>query len=362
MLQPFLDDGSVEQVRVNLEGAKYTLAVPAYLHEAGLARLRRHREVSQRTRRRDLRHRARQRRQRPRARDDPQERVRARRLQARRIERAGHAGAGRARRAREAAGRVPRLGAAPDEHAFRPALPDRRRRLFRAGLRRRHGQHGRSQGLPAGMPERRSTAAEPRFHGRSRERADGPDPVRQGLGGRARARMGPTPPARTRPLARRRTDVRRPPGDRGVPQGGARESPVGVRAVGHRAQDPGRRLGDRGRRMHQARSARLLRRRGGLPDRVDTVRRDDAHGGAGAGADRPDRGARIPGAPFVGARRVRRDQPALHHEPGLLGGDARDADAGARRRDHRDRRSACRSASGAPSDPPCTRRCAPCST
>jgi glycine betaine/proline transport system substrate-binding protein len=36
MLQPFLDDGSVEQVRVNLEGAKYTLAVPAYLHDAGL--------------------------------------------------------------------------------------------------------------------------------------------------------------------------------------------------------------------------------------------------------------------------------------------------------------------------------------
>ncbi|MCE3284029.1 MAG: opuAB, partial [Steroidobacteraceae bacterium] len=36
MLQPFLDDGSVEHVRVNLDGAKYTLAVPAYLHEAGL--------------------------------------------------------------------------------------------------------------------------------------------------------------------------------------------------------------------------------------------------------------------------------------------------------------------------------------
>jgi glycine betaine/proline transport system substrate-binding protein len=36
MLQPFLDDGSVQQVRVNLEGAKYTLAVPDYLHEAGL--------------------------------------------------------------------------------------------------------------------------------------------------------------------------------------------------------------------------------------------------------------------------------------------------------------------------------------
>jgi glycine betaine/proline transport system substrate-binding protein len=36
MLQPFLDDGSVEHVRVNLDGAKYTLGVPDYLHEAGL--------------------------------------------------------------------------------------------------------------------------------------------------------------------------------------------------------------------------------------------------------------------------------------------------------------------------------------
>ncbi len=33
---PYLADGSVEVVRANLEGAKYTLAVPAYLHEAGL--------------------------------------------------------------------------------------------------------------------------------------------------------------------------------------------------------------------------------------------------------------------------------------------------------------------------------------
>jgi len=33
---PFLSDGSVEVVRMNLDGAKYTLAVPAYLHAAGL--------------------------------------------------------------------------------------------------------------------------------------------------------------------------------------------------------------------------------------------------------------------------------------------------------------------------------------
>jgi glycine betaine/proline transport system substrate-binding protein len=36
LLKPFLADGSIDDVRVNLEGAKYTLAVPDYLYEAGL--------------------------------------------------------------------------------------------------------------------------------------------------------------------------------------------------------------------------------------------------------------------------------------------------------------------------------------
>ena len=36
MLQPYTDDGSVEVVRHNLVGAKYTLGVPDYLHDAGL--------------------------------------------------------------------------------------------------------------------------------------------------------------------------------------------------------------------------------------------------------------------------------------------------------------------------------------
>lgn len=35
-VQPYLDDGSVESLRVNLEGAKYTLAVPSYVYEAGV--------------------------------------------------------------------------------------------------------------------------------------------------------------------------------------------------------------------------------------------------------------------------------------------------------------------------------------
>jgi glycine betaine/proline transport system substrate-binding protein len=35
-VEPYSKDGSVETLRANLEGAKYTLAVPRYLHEAGL--------------------------------------------------------------------------------------------------------------------------------------------------------------------------------------------------------------------------------------------------------------------------------------------------------------------------------------
>lgn len=35
-IKPYVDDKSVEVVRANLEGAKYTLAVPAYLFDAGL--------------------------------------------------------------------------------------------------------------------------------------------------------------------------------------------------------------------------------------------------------------------------------------------------------------------------------------
>jgi glycine betaine/proline transport system substrate-binding protein len=35
-IRPFLDQGTVETVRTNLEGAKYTLAVPKYLYDEGL--------------------------------------------------------------------------------------------------------------------------------------------------------------------------------------------------------------------------------------------------------------------------------------------------------------------------------------
>lgn len=36
MIKPYLDDGEIEKITTNLEGAKYTLAVPAYVYEAGV--------------------------------------------------------------------------------------------------------------------------------------------------------------------------------------------------------------------------------------------------------------------------------------------------------------------------------------
>ncbi len=36
MIRPFLDDGSIEQVATNLTGAKYTMAVPKYVYDAGV--------------------------------------------------------------------------------------------------------------------------------------------------------------------------------------------------------------------------------------------------------------------------------------------------------------------------------------
>ncbi|MCH9050153.1 MAG: choline ABC transporter substrate-binding protein [Proteobacteria bacterium] len=36
MIRPYLDEGSIEQVTTNLTGASYTLAVPKYVHDAGV--------------------------------------------------------------------------------------------------------------------------------------------------------------------------------------------------------------------------------------------------------------------------------------------------------------------------------------
>ena len=64
------------------------------------------------------------------------------------------------------ADRLPRLGAAPDERQFRPDLPRGRRRLLRPRFRRRHGGHQYPRGLCRRMPEHRQASPEPGFHAR----------------------------------------------------------------------------------------------------------------------------------------------------------------------------------------------------
>ena len=173
LLQPFLDDHSIDLVRKNLVGAKYTLGVPDYLYNAGLhdfADIRRFRKelgasiygiepgndgnlhVIEMIEKND---------------------IRPRRVPARRIERTGHARRSRAGGPREAADRVPRVGSAPDEHALQHPLPDGRRRHVRSKLRCRDGQHARARGIFHRVSERRTPARELRADGRPRERVDG---------------------------------------------------------------------------------------------------------------------------------------------------------------------------------------------
>ena len=96
-LKPYLDDKSVEVIGANLEGAKYTLAVPTYTFEAGLKTFADIAKFKDAARRQDLRHRAGQRRQPPDPRHDRGQPVRPRRVRAGRVQRAGHAGPGRPR-------------------------------------------------------------------------------------------------------------------------------------------------------------------------------------------------------------------------------------------------------------------------
>ena len=57
-ITPYLKTGEVENVAVNLEGTKYTLAVPTYSYDAGPEGLQGHRQILQGARQQDLRHRA----------------------------------------------------------------------------------------------------------------------------------------------------------------------------------------------------------------------------------------------------------------------------------------------------------------
>ena len=75
----------------------------------------------------------------------------------------GHAGRGRQARRRRQADHLPRLGTPPDERQLQDDLPDRRRRLLRPELRRRRGRHQHPRGLCRGMPEHRQAVAEPVF-------------------------------------------------------------------------------------------------------------------------------------------------------------------------------------------------------
>ena len=97
-LAPFTADGSVEVVRREPRGRQVHARRAGLPARGGPAGLRRHPALREGTEPRDLRHRAGQRRQPPGAGDDRGEPARARRLQAGRVERAGHARAGRARR------------------------------------------------------------------------------------------------------------------------------------------------------------------------------------------------------------------------------------------------------------------------
>ncbi|CAG9261909.1 conserved hypothetical protein [Burkholderia cepacia] len=105
------------------------------------AYVRRSRALRRPLRRQDLRNRARRAREPEHQADARRPRARRGKLVARRIERDGHAHAGRARGARQAVDRVPGLGAASDEHEVPPDLPVGRRCVFRPELRRRDRQY-----------------------------------------------------------------------------------------------------------------------------------------------------------------------------------------------------------------------------
>ena len=130
---------SSEVVRPNLSGAKYTLAVPDLRRGRRRAeRSRTSRSSSRQVRRQDLRHRARQRRQPDHPRHDRRQGVRPRRLRTGRIERSRACWTQVERAMREKKlDRVPRLGAASDEHEVQARLSRRRRQDLRPELRRR---------------------------------------------------------------------------------------------------------------------------------------------------------------------------------------------------------------------------------
>ena len=152
---PLIKSGKVDLVRHNLERAKFTLAVPTYVAEAGVHGFGDLSRFADRFGKKiygiDAGAPANQNIQR--MLDAGDFGLRGWQL-VDSSEQAMLAQVGQAVQA-EAVGRVPRLGAASDEHQAADHLPGRRRPLFWRELWGHHGQHPGPQGIHGGVPEHR---------------------------------------------------------------------------------------------------------------------------------------------------------------------------------------------------------------
>ncbi|MCP2156166.1 UNVERIFIED_ORG: ABC-type proline/glycine betaine transport system substrate-binding protein [Rhizobium sp. SLBN-170] len=123
--KPYKEDGSVEKVRTNLVGAKYTFAVPTYVWDAGVRDFSDLQKIRGQVRQQALRHRTglqpvdagcRQR-----------SGTGTAQLGSGRVQRTGHAFAGNPFRPQQVLHCFPGVGAAPDEQQIRHQVPDGRR-------------------------------------------------------------------------------------------------------------------------------------------------------------------------------------------------------------------------------------------
>jgi hypothetical protein len=159
-IAPYRDAGTVDTVRANLKGAKYTLATNAHGAAMGIADFA------------DIAGRATIWKRQIYGIEPGNDGNRlildmiaadafglGRRISRRRKLGTGHAGAGRPRGGPGRADRVPGLGTASDERQFRPDLPDGRRRLVRSRSGWRDGLHQHPRGLCRGLPECGAIAA-----------------------------------------------------------------------------------------------------------------------------------------------------------------------------------------------------------
>jgi hypothetical protein len=159
-IAPYREDGSVETLVTNLEGAKYTLAVPKYTYDKGLTSFDKIAEF----------------------RDDLNgqilgiepgndgNRLILDMIEARQAELVGFDPAGR---------RLPGLGAASDERQYRDGISRRRRRRVRSEFRRRDGSYQCARGLHRRMPECRQALDQSRLFPGDGERDHGRDPRRR---------------------------------------------------------------------------------------------------------------------------------------------------------------------------------------